>query len=93
MEQTPKPKFSDFEQDGVLKPVYECARKIAYALGGVGYSCAVHEYNNSLLIILSEVNPLTLPAYNSIIEDYTEHGIVISFNEDEQIIRVSPFKN
>jgi hypothetical protein len=93
MEQAPKRNIADFEKDGILKPVYECARKIASALVGVGYSYEVTAYNNSLLIILGEENPLSKPTYNSIVEDYTQAGVVISFNEDEQIIRVSPFKN
>ncbi|MFN3692738.1 MAG: hypothetical protein ACK4SL_01395 [Candidatus Paceibacteria bacterium] len=93
MEKIPKPTIADFEDSGVLKPVVETAKKITYALGNNGYNFAVTEYNHSLLIIMHEDDPITTPTYNTIVEDLTHPGIVISFNEDEQIIRVAPFKN
>lgn len=89
----PKPTLADFEDEGVLKPIVETAKQIAYALGGSGYSCDVTEYNNTLLIVLDEGNPITTPTYNSFVVDFTQPGVIISFNEDEQIIRVAPFRN
>ncbi len=93
MTEKPKPTISQFEEDGILKPVAETAGKIALSLGSQGYDYMLRPYNNSLLILLTETNHITTPTYNTIVEDFTQPGVIISFNEDEQIIRVAPIRN
>ncbi len=87
------PQLSDFEADGVLKPLAEVASNIALYLGGLGYDVSVSQYNESLAITCHSSEHMTLSLYNEIAEEFATSGVVISFNEDEQIIRVRPFRN
>ncbi len=87
------PQLSDFEADGVLKPLAEVTHKIAHHIANLGHDVEVQKFNESLLILCDESSPITLDLYNEIAEEYATSGVVISFNEDEQIIRVRPFRN
>ncbi len=92
MEETPKPTIAQFEEDGILKPVSETAAKIALSLGKEGYDYIMKNDASCIFIRLSEVNPITRPTYNTIVEDFSRRGVEIGFNEDAQLIQVAPFR-
>ena len=48
---------------------------------------------HSILILPDASNPLTKSEYEEIYETCATSGMKISFDEDEQIVRVSPVKN
>jgi len=87
------PSFSDFEDEGVLKPVAAVARIVIGHLASLGISSEARLSNGSVLVLVDEDYELSLTEFHTVTEDYTEHGVVISFNEDEQIIRIKPFQN
>lgn len=89
----PTKNFSDFERDGVLTPVVNVAFKITNYLGANGINCDVQRFGTSLIIKIDESNNISYSVFNSVTEDSTEHGVVITFNEEEQAIRIAPFVN